>query len=172
MILQMPDYEQLRLSYKPAEVKVLLVGESRPESGLFFYSANSPMTKYTQWALAQVYDEARFLWGTDFLEFFRSKGFYLEDLCTEAVNGKKNSERQTMWRQGVPDLSRKIAEWRPKAVIGVLRSTLECVMAAVQQSGVEPLEFKAVPFPGNGWQHAYVSGVAEFLKGLRAKGVL
>lgn len=172
MSIPLPDYESLRLSYKPSDVKVLLVGEPQPEGWGFFYHADSPLAGYTKQALAQVYDEAKYLWGTDFLKFFKARGFYMEDLCREPVDGKGRLETKAPWRREAPDLGRKIAEWRPKAVIGILLGTLEPVRDAVARSGVKPIEFKAVPFPSNGWQNTYVNGVAEFLRELRAKGVL
>jgi hypothetical protein len=40
------DTEKVRMSYKPGNIKMLLVGESPPASGDFFY-VRSMMTVYT-----------------------------------------------------------------------------------------------------------------------------
>lgn len=171
MAVQRLDYEEIRLSYKPDEVRVLFVGESRPESDKFFYLANSPLMDYTQQALADVFEEVASLRETAFLSFFKSIGFYLEDLCQEPINGKKGSQRKKLCKAGVPCLSRKIDAWRPKAVIALLLGIEKCVRKAIDQSGLD-VEFTAVPFAGNSWQNEYVSEMSEFLRRLKEKGLL
>jgi len=44
-IMTNKDYKALRLSYKPPQIKVLYVGESRPQNGTFFYLGNSILYK-------------------------------------------------------------------------------------------------------------------------------
>lgn len=165
-----PDYEQIRLSYKPDEVKVLLVGESRPVSGDFFYTVDS-LTNYTQRAFAEVYEEAKLLRGTGFLEFFKSKGFYLEDLSEAPVNDMSRPQKAALCSAGVPLLVEKIALWRPRAVVAMLMRIKGFVRDAVTRSGMET-EFCEVHYGGNGSQNKYILEMAEFLRGLKGGGVI
>ncbi len=43
-------FEELRLRYRPKKVGVLLVAESRPAGGTFFYAGNSNLVRYTEQA--------------------------------------------------------------------------------------------------------------------------
>lgn len=164
------DYEQIRLSYKSDTVKVLLVGESRPVSGDFFYTVDS-LTNYTQRAFAGVFEEARLLRGTAFLEFFKSRGFYFEDLSEAPVNSMSRPEKVALCSAGVPLLAEKIALWRPKAVVAMLVRIDGFVRDAVMRSGVKP-EYRAVHYGGFGSQNKYILEIAEFLRELRGRGVI
>ena len=46
-------YENLRNNYKPNNVDVLFVGESRPQGGTFFYQENSALYRETKKAFNQ-----------------------------------------------------------------------------------------------------------------------
>ena len=48
------DTEKIRKLFKPDRIKLLLVGESPPASGKFFYS-KSPMTLYTSSTFEKVF---------------------------------------------------------------------------------------------------------------------
>lgn len=164
------DYEAIRRSYMPEKVRVLLVGESRPVSGHFFYTVDK-WTNYTQKAFSEIYEEAQVLRGKEFLAFFQAKGFYLEDLAEEPLNDLRESERNALCRAGVPALAAKLAEWRPQAVIAGLKKIESFVQDAVIRARVET-EFFTVPYAGNGSQNRYVRELTEILRGLREKGVI
>ena len=51
------DTEKIRISYKPENIKLLLVGESPPASGEFFY-VKSLMTVYTSRAFERAFIES------------------------------------------------------------------------------------------------------------------
>ena len=51
------DTEKIRISYKPENIKLLLVGESPPAGGEFFY-VKSLMTVYTSRAFEGVFNQS------------------------------------------------------------------------------------------------------------------
>jgi len=69
--------EITRREYKPDNIRYLLVAESMPAGGNFFYFERGKLYDYTKMAFLQNFD-----WPEkDFLKFFESNGFYLDDLC-------------------------------------------------------------------------------------------
>jgi hypothetical protein len=76
--------ELIRQSYRPNQIRLLLVGESPPASKKFFYG-ESAMTKYTAQAFKKAHGVS-FRDDKEFLQYFKRCGCYLDDLCHEPVN--------------------------------------------------------------------------------------
>jgi hypothetical protein len=68
-------YELIRERFRPGKVRVLLVGESRPASGEFFFCEDSRLVKYTDEAFAERYGPYTDM--SSFLAQFKSLGCYL-----------------------------------------------------------------------------------------------
>jgi len=80
------DTEGLRKSYRPERIIVLLVGEAPPPNGTFFYKCDSNLFRYTKEAFATAFN-LQFNSDTDFLTFFRGRGFFLDDLRLQPITG-------------------------------------------------------------------------------------
>lgn len=163
-------YEKLRLSYKPDVVKVLLVGESRPSWGNFFYDTERPdwLRECTRQVFSAIYKEARHLGGDDFLKFFKEKGFYLEDLCHEPVDFLSPEDRAIFCQAGVNGLSDNIAQWKPSTVITILLRIEDFVSQSIGKSGTSP-HCLIVPYPKKDTDNVeiYITKLARFLKQFR-----
>lgn len=160
------EYERIRAHYRRKTIKVLLVGESRPTNGTFFYLGNSNLYKYTVNAFARLLDHD-FTSSEEFLSYFQRTGYFLDDLCQKPIN-KLLTEQRTLARQsGVNCLSNRISNYSPKAVICVMKEIQEYVRQAVVQSGVH-LEkgFYCIPFPTRRHQLRYESDLLHILKKL------
>ena len=72
--------EELRQRFRPAQVRLLLIGESPPVGGSFFYMGNSNLYRHTAEAFSLAYSRS-FSSPQEFLDFFRGLGCYLDDLC-------------------------------------------------------------------------------------------
>ncbi len=138
--------ESLRRSYKPDRVRLLLVGESPPASGLFFYCANSGLYRATRDAFARVYGHDWSAWG-GFLGFFKSLGCYLDDLCLKPVDAMSRSARRERRRLGVPALTERVREYAPLAIASVMRGIHECVTEAAAQGCGGSITVDSLPFP-------------------------
>jgi hypothetical protein len=77
--------DDIRLQYKPSNVRRLFICESSPFSGTFFYNANSELSRYTQDAFSAAF-ESEFADGQELLGFFKSRGCYLIDLRGHPIN--------------------------------------------------------------------------------------
>ncbi|MDR3560586.1 MAG: hypothetical protein P4N59_03955 [Negativicutes bacterium] len=163
--------EQIRLSYKPERIKVLLVGESAPDAGTFFYKADT-LCGYTQKAFARVFDDAVGISGYDFLDYFEAKGCYLDDLCLMPVDAMGKTERKSCWQAGVPQLAKRLAEYKPDVVIAILLSIKDYVREACDRAKLDNAIRFAIPFAGNGNQGRYVDELAKILRELRVKQIV
>src|SRR5580693_4965629 len=101
----MSDLEELRKNFRPDRITTLFVGESAPESGKFFYSGNSGLFRAMQKAFGG---------RPTFLEDFKRSGFYLDDLVLTPVNKLERRERSRRRQEAVPELAKRLAEYKPK----------------------------------------------------------
>ena len=95
--------EDIRSSFRPAEIRVLFVGESAPQSGKFFYKGNSQVYGYMEKYLGQKLFQTR----NNFLENFKVAGYYLDDLVLTPVNKAPRNEQKRLRVQAVPFLAKK-----------------------------------------------------------------
>ncbi len=163
--------EEIRLSYKPEQIKILFVGESAPVAGTFFYKADS-LCGYTQKAFAQVFEDAGAKVGYDFLDYFKGKGCYLEDLCLIPVNDMSQMERKLCWKRGVPQLAGRLAEYKPDVVITILLGIKDYVEEACVKAKLDNVKRFAIPFAGNGNQGRYVDELVKILRELSSKRII
>ena len=165
------DKEIIRQLYKPDRIKVLLVGESPPSSRRFFYEGDT-LTQYTREAFARVFGEVCGLSNGEFLEFFQSSGFYLDDLCLMPVNGLTPAARKACHREGVSPLAKRLAASKPEYIVAIMKGIGEYVKQAIVQAGLDENQFECIPFGGNGRQGEYRARLAGILQRLKDEGML
>jgi len=139
------EIERLRERYRPATIRTLFVGESRPASGKFCYD---PKLR----PIAQRFEKALELGGDDFLHSFKDAGLYLDDLVLTPINGCRKSDRQRLRLQAVPGLKSRIRKYRPALVVAIMKGIAPFVREAAE--GIAWVE--VVPFPGNGHQREFL----------------
>ncbi|WP_022669152.1 hypothetical protein [Desulfospira joergensenii] len=155
------DFESIRQSYRPSRIKLLMIGESPPASGRFFY-INSPMTTYTAHAFEAAYG-IHFQDNAEFLSFFRSSGCFLDDLCHTPVDNLLGSDRKQRRFENIGPLSQRIRRADPKVVVTFLKSIKEHVQEAIMKSKCNPVSY-VLFFPGNSHQKKYMDGLKEILQ--------
>jgi hypothetical protein len=158
---QTPDIEECRRVHLPKRVRLLLVGESPPANGKFFYFGGA-MATITASAFEDAYD-VRFGSTEEFFVFFRERGCYLDDLSAVPVNTMSARDRRAALKAAVPDLSRRIAASRPDAVVAILRRIGPLVREAVKGTGCD-LDVRVLPFPGMGYQTVFRRGLSEIIR--------
>src|SRR5690606_23020246 len=102
----MNSAERQREKYKPSKVNVLLLGESPPSGGTYFYLANSNLYRAIKKGFNAVYGDFEDDWT--FLSFFQNNNFFLDDLCINPVNNLSAKERKKERLKGVDPLAEKI----------------------------------------------------------------
>jgi hypothetical protein len=115
------DVEKVRETYKPKRINTLFVGEAAPAGGTFFYFRNSQMFRYVKRAFGDP---------TNFLDWFRDKGWYLDDFVLTPVNRYTNAKRKDMHVASLPDFSKRLQNYSPSCVVSLLRG----IQAPVQKA--------------------------------------
>lgn len=139
------ETETTRNAYMPKRINTLFVGEAAPVSGTFFYSENSQMYRCVK----------RFFGDPlNFLDWFRDKGWYLDDLVLTPMNHYTNTKRGEAHTASLSDFSTRLQSYSPQCVVSLLRRIREPVQQAVNAAGLD-IPHYSVPFPGNGQQRRF-----------------
>jgi hypothetical protein len=154
------DVEKLRKSYMPDTIDILIVGESAPAGGTFFYDSSN-MTIHTKSAFEQAFDRT-FLDEKEFLNFFKNQNCYLDDICLVPIDNMANNQREQMLQDSVIDFSNRLKEYKPKVIIVALKKIDSYAKKAIEISGIEA-EYYQIPFAGNGWQNKYIEELRKIL---------
>ena len=114
--------EEARKDHRPKRITTLFVAESVPVGGTFFYYGNGSLGRYVRRSIEQILPG-----DGDFLQRFRSYGWYLDDLVLAPVNQLTPRERRAAHLGAAQDLQRRIAGYRPLAIVCLLKSIVPIV---------------------------------------------
>lgn len=161
------DITVARATFKPERVRVLLVGESRPAGGTFFYLENSILFQATREAFLRVRVDVE---PGAFLREFMAAGCYLEDLCDHPVNRLAEREREAARAAAVPGLIHRLRGLEPDVVIVVMRAIADDVRRALSGAGLGSVPVEVVPFPRKKHRATYVREMSEYFRRWVATG--
>ena len=103
---------------------------------------------------------------TAFLENFKARGWYLDDLILTPLDKQmKARERDEAHWQAANGLRDRIAEYRPSAIVALLRRIHRVVQVAADKAGSN-VRVRAVSFPGYGQQSKFRAEMAAILPDL------
>jgi hypothetical protein len=161
--------EELRNSYRPDELEVLLVGESPPDSSggetRFFYSpVLSRYDNLYRGVTQALYEEEPAVElhnKVATLKRLRSDGYWLIDATEAPINRSSTSARRRTLRTAVPSLVERCLEAGPRHGVIVCHSLVyEIAAPALLAAGLNLLHDAPLPFPLGNWR-------AQFIKGFR-----
>jgi len=165
------NLEELRREYRPAQIKLLFIGESPPAGGTFFYKGDSGLARYTRLAFQRAYGLPD-LAMADFLNSFKGAGCYLDDLCLEPVNRMGASDRRAAWKRAVDPMAKRLREYSPGLIVPILRSIETSVRQAAKRAGIVDHMSPALRYPGMGYHSRYVAELSRLLVELREASLL
>lgn len=153
-------YENLRNQFKPDNVDVLFVGESRPQGGTFFYQSNSALYRETKKAFDEFFREDIFT-----LNRFKDGECWLYDICEDPVNGLDDHERKKEIHLNIPKLIKTIETLNPKTIIVCKKKFVELEIrnSSIMDNFYEGESIFFLPFPGQGNQRTYREGLVKAL---------
>jgi hypothetical protein len=150
--LQSAPRERLRRHYRPADLRILFIGESPPASGRFFYQKDSGLYRAMREAF-QTIDPS--ISDDSFLSVFQSSGCYLIDLCPSPVDHLDSQSRRAACMGGEPALRKVIGRLQPPMIAALVRSIRGNVeRAAARAHWTGPLI--DLPYPGRWLRHREV----------------
>lgn len=155
--------ERLRRQFKPRAISVLFVGESAPASGDFFYRADSKLFDTIYAAFVTEYHSIPN--RERFLDYFRSFGCYLDDLCLISVNRLDKKLRRSLRKRAERYLALRMSVYRPRAIVPLLSSIAQHVASAAAQ-----VDLSSAVMPHVKWRD--VVALVSCLRVLRRQGVL
>jgi len=154
-------YEALRQHHRPQRIDILLVGESRPAGGTFFYLANSNLYYATHEAFQLALGPMPA--GDEFLELLRDRGVWLYDLSPAPVDRMRGRPRRDAVRARASDLVDLLRVSRPRLVVAIKKDLAATVRQALQDAGLDADQLRVLPFPLYQWRDAYVRGLAAII---------
>ena len=166
------NFNCARRKYRPRKIRLLLIAESPPSSGGFFYF---PMTIGKDHLFRETM-KALDLWprnepmrkGVDkrpMLLRFQSMGLYLLDTCDFPVDKLRPMKRRKAVLQQMPRLIDDVIEADPPHILVVKSTIFNPVVMALEESGLRSriLNTGPVPFPSHGNQRVYRSSLRRAL---------
>jgi hypothetical protein len=160
------SFNRARRRYRPHKVRLLLIAESPPSSGGFFYFPTTIGKDHLFRETMKAVD----LWpknepmckGVDkrsMLRRFQSMGFYLLDTCDSPVDKLRPVERREAVLQQIPRLVKDVIKVNPSHIFIVKSSIFNPVSQALKEYGFLPRlrNVRPVPFPSHGNQRLYRS---------------
>jgi hypothetical protein len=163
-------FEALRKRYRPAQVGVLFIGESRPANGTFFYAGDSRLSQYTEEAFSAMYRPFRD--PQSFLACFRDLNCYLVDLCPCPVNNLPRRQRTAARKAGKDHLVSTIAELQPDAAVVVMKGIKKLAMRAISQATQQSIPIRVLSFPAQGHEREYVTELTRVVQEFKDQGTL
>jgi len=140
---------------------ILLLAESPPASGRFFYIKGA-LTTFT----ARAFEKAHGVTFEDnqaFLNYFKDQGCFLDDVTHTPVDKLSRRDRERILEEGIDPLAERIRGLHPSVIVIVLKRIERFVREAVRRSHQDPVLF-VLPYPGMGNQKRYIKGLSEIIR--------
>jgi len=170
------EFDSIYKNARPENIKVLLIGESPPiqKENFFYFAPNSDLYNFTKLSFENVSDD-KINESKSFLEFFKSEGFFLDDLCRKPINNIKDEyERETKRQSNIIFLAQRIAEYNPIVIIGIMKKIKDHIAEAIRLSKIEPKYIYCLGYPTHNKRNIsnYINGLEEIIKDLIQEGIL
>ncbi len=163
-IPNMSAIEKMRESYKPEKVNILFIGESAPKSGAFFYDGKKHLfTTNIRKTFEEVFDINFNEDNQKFINYFKDKKCYLDDLSLEPVNDLSTSEKRIKLQESIIPLSERLKVVNPDVIVIIKKDIEHYVRSAIELSCTSP-EVVPTYFPGVGWLHEFRKDVKPTLQ--------
>src|SRR5437667_4631235 len=173
-------YTVSRNKYKPNKVNLLLIAESPPSSGGYFYSETTigkdHLFRETMKTLGFWPVERPMRKGCDkrpMLKQFRSIGFFLIDTCELPVDRLQPRQRRISTIQGASTLPDRVRELDPTRILIVKKTVFQPAWQSLVEGGLGEriLNTKPLPFPSHGNQRKFRTMIRRLVNKNRLRKV-
>jgi hypothetical protein len=152
--------------FRPAQLRLLFIGEAPPASGRFFYHGDSGLYRAFRDAFRLI-DPS--MTDARFLPAFQAAGCYLIDLCPKPVDQLDPRARRIACRESEAGLSQRIRRLQPPVIAILVKSIRANVERAAAGAGWNG-RFIDLPYPGRWVQHreVFLETIVPELRALHA----
>jgi len=160
-------YLSLRRRYEPEILSLIVVAESPPQSGKYFYKPDGEVSEPLFAALMKALGISP---GTKpcGLHAFRQRGWILVDATYEPVNGLYNAARDAILIRDYPLLRDDLARLTPdrsRPLILIKANVCRILEPRLTADGFTVLNSgRSIPFPSHGWQKHFHRAFGAALK--------
>ena len=164
-------YSQLREQWRPARVRLLLIGESAPDSGTnpelrrFFYAPTlSRADNLFRGVVDAMYSASGLKVGTSkepWLRRLQEDGVWLIDLVPYPVNKLGAGERRRALREHASDCVSRAIAIAPDGVIVCHAPSFDVLKGLLRAADVPLLHNQRIPFPLGNTRAAFVAGFRQ-----------
>jgi hypothetical protein len=168
MPLKKTHYLHLRRVFEPTTIKLVIVAESPPISGKYFYDSdgkiNEPLFKAL---MRQIGIEPRT--KIDGLEAFRERDWVLVDATYEPVNARHNRQRNDTIERDYPELCEGLkklltAQWNTIPLLLVKANVCDLLEPKLTRDGFNVMnKGRRVYFPSHGRQKDFARQFSEVI---------
>ena len=172
-------FDKTRRKYCPSKTRLLMIAESPPSSGGFFYFPKTigkdhlfRETMKTVGLWPQGTPMRRGVDKTPMLRSFQSMGFYLLDSSEDPVDKMPDRARREAIRDQLPRLVEDVKIVDPPSIVIVKSSIFEPVKSALEKAGFgsRVLNDRPIPFPSHGNQQKYRTIMKRLLAKISSSG--
>jgi hypothetical protein len=170
-VTEIPWYSDLRETWKPAAVRLLLIGESPPDDGgdptrrRFFYAEPvAQADNLFRSVVDALYGSGKLTKGdlkAPWLERLRDDGVFLIDLAARPVNALSNGARQRARRDGVGACIERAAQLAPEGIIICHTPSYNVLAAPLRAAGLPLLHDEPIPFPLGNTRARFIEKVRD-----------
>ena len=157
-------FDKARRKYRPSKVRLLMIAESPPSSGGFFYFPETigkdHLFRETMKTIGLWPTKSPMRRGVDktpMLRNFQSMGFFLLDSSNYPVDKLPNRARREAIQDQLPRLVEDVKQVDPASIVIVKSSIYGIVDLALEEAGLgsRVLNSRPIPFPSHGNQQEY-----------------
>ena len=161
-----PWYAERRARWKPAKVRLLLIGESPPSDGgdvrnrHFFYddclTGDDGLFRqvvHAAFGVAKLPSGPR--GKPSWLQKLKDRGVYVIDIAPVPVNEADPILRKAIVRANVSACVAEALELNPTGIIVCKTTVFEVLADPLRMAGPPLLHDRPIPFPGSGWQKVF-----------------
>jgi hypothetical protein len=165
-------FEMARRKYRPSKIRLLIIAESPPSSGGFFYFPKTigkdhlfRETMKTTGLWPQSAPMRKGVEKKPMLQRFQSMGFYLLDSSAHPVDKMPNRARREAIEDQLPRLVEEVRGADPTNIVIVKSSIFGPVRSVLVDAGFgsRVLNSQSIPFPSHGNQQRYRSMMKRLL---------
>ncbi len=163
------EIQETRKLYTPEPIRFLMVGESPPPSGHFFYDSKEEMifTSITRKAFTEALG-TEYATVAEFLEDFKARGFYLDELYPRPVDDIPPEEKEEEKNQAIERLARRLAQYRPERLL-VLSVEIEgAVREAAMKAKLDAIIERSY-YLGNSYLYEFHAGLVGWFSDIKNK---